>query len=173
MEPTLRTGDRFIARVGGVWDLRRGQIVLVRTLTGETYVKRLAALEGDRVSLARGVVAINRRSVPLVAAGTRRVTHPHLKVTEAQLFWEQFPGEARPHMIQDLGPTEVDDMAELVVRPGQIFLLGDNRDDSADSRVPRLAGGLEQVPVTSVIGHPVLYYWPPKKLGSSPKEFSE
>jgi signal peptidase I len=170
MEPTLEKGDHFIAAMSGPKELQRGQVVLVKTSSRVIYVKRLAALAGDRISLANGVVSINGQPVQLAAAGTRRVAYPYLSATEARLFREQFPGEPVPHMMQDLGPTPQDDVAELTVGPGRLFLLGDNRDDSADSRVPKMMGGLEQVPVTDVVGRPMFLYWPPKKFGSSPEE---
>ncbi|HEX6742156.1 MAG TPA: signal peptidase I [Sphingomicrobium sp.] len=168
MEPTLEKGDHFVAAMVAPRDLHRGEILLVRTSGGNIYTKRLAALAGDRIALARGTVSINGHPVGQVAAGTRRVAYPYLPATEARLFREQFPGEPAPHLVQDLGPSSEDDMAELTVAPGHLFLLGDNRDDSADSRVPKMMGGLEQVPISDVIGHPMFLYWPPRKAGSAP-----
>ena len=70
-------------------------------------------------------------------------------------------------MIQDLGPSSEDDMAEVTMPPGRVFALGDNRDNSADSRVPKFMGGLELVPIEDVVGRPLFFTWPAKKMGSS------
>ena len=167
MEPTLENGDHFIAAMSRPKELQRGQLVLIRTSGGDIYVKRLAALPGDTIALAKGIVSINGQPVQREAAGRRRVAYPYLSATEAFLFREQFPGEQAPHLIQDLGPSSEDDMAEVTMPPGRVFALGDNRDNSADSRVPKFMGGLELVPIEDVVGRPLFFTWPAKKMGSS------
>jgi hypothetical protein len=72
---------------------------------------------------------------------------------------EQFPGEASPHEIYDAGDSIGDHFAEVMVAPGHIFLLGDNRDHSADSRFSHDEQGLEQVALADVRGTPLFFYW--------------
>jgi signal peptidase I len=167
MEPTLNKGDRFLASMRKPKALHRGDLLMVKAEGGFTYVKRLAALPGDRISLKNGFVFINGQAVAVKPAGGRRVSYPYMPATEARLYLEMFPGEASPHWIQDLGPSAEDDMPELTVAPGHVFMLGDNRDDSADSRVPATMGGLEQVPIENVIGRALFLYWPLDKMGQS------
>lgn len=166
MEPTLSKSDRFLASMRKPTKLRRGDIILVRSPYGNIYVKRLAALPGDQIALRRGAVVINGMRAEVRPAGVRAVSYPYRETTIARVFEEKFPRESKAHIIQDFGASEADDVPEAVVRPGHVFVLGDNRDHSADSRVPHSMGGLEQVPVENVIGRALFVYWPLQKAGT-------
>lgn len=153
MAPTLEKGDRFVARMDGGGDLKRGDIILLSV--GEAiYVKRVAALPGDTIRLEEGIVILNGRPVAqrFLAAEQRR---GFAGVETARRLAEQLPGEAAPHEILDLGFSPVDDMAEMKIPAGFVFVLGDNRDRSADSRVTRAQDGVELLPVANVKGRPL------------------
>lgn len=153
MAPTLEKGDRFVALMDGGGDLKRGDIVLVEV--GEaTYVERVAALGGDMIEISDGIVILNGRPVPQRLLATEQRTD----VTGAQparRLAEQFSGETTAHEILDLGPSPVDDISEMEIPAGFVFVLGDNRDRSADSRVRRDQGGVELLPIADVQGRPL------------------
>lgn len=153
MAPTLEKGDRFVAFMDGPADIRRGDIALIAV--GESiYVKRIAALAGDTIAVSDGIVVLNGRPVPQrFLAMERRPEAPGAPL--ARRLAEQLPGEKAPHEILDTGPSEVDEFPELRVPAGLVFVLGDNRDRSADSRVPRVAMGVELLPVADVKGRPL------------------
>lgn len=157
MAPTLMRSDRMLASMRPVGEIARGDIVLIAT-PDSTYVKRVAALAGDRIAMVEGQVVLNGRAVTQRLVRRETVNDFDGPISASRLA-ERFPGERQPHEIYDLGLTEIDDMAEQVVRAGHIFVLGDNRDRSADSRVSHDRQGLEQVPVTHVIGRPLFRYW--------------
>jgi signal peptidase I len=157
MTPTLAIGDRLVARMRAPATLRRGTIILLR-VGNYDYIKRIAALPGDRIAMREGIVILNGRPVPQTPLGEDRVA-PTMFGATARRLAEQFPGEARPHQVYDLGYSPFDDMDEVVVAPGHVFVLGDNRDQSADSRVPRAAMGIEQAPVGDIEGVAQFIYW--------------
>jgi signal peptidase I len=157
MAPTLALGDKLVARMRAPAQLRRGTIILLR-VGRYTYIKRIAALAGDRIAMRGGVVILNGRPVLQRAIGEEQV-RPSPFGTTARRLAERFPGETHPHQIYDLGYSPFDDTAEVTVAPGHVFVLGDNRDQSADSRVSRAEMGVEQVPVGDIVGVPQFIYW--------------
>jgi signal peptidase I len=159
MNPTLEVGDKLVARMGGApAELHRGDIVLVDAGNRRIYVQRVAGLPGDRIALRGGLVVLDGRPVAQRFVATDPAPPGPYGASMRRLS-EQFPGEDSPHEIYDSGPSTGDDFDEQRVLPGHLFLLGDNRDHSADSRFSQDDLGLEQVPLERVRGVPLFYYW--------------
>lgn len=132
MAPTFHKGDRLNAQMQVPRQLTRGDVVLVAMGRG-IFIKRVAGLPGDTIEMVRGVVLLNGERVLQKRIGEqiygarspRRVTR----------LSEQFPGEGAPHEIFDAGYfPALDDVPRVLVPAGHVYLLGDNRDDSIDSR---------------------------------------
>jgi signal peptidase I len=157
MLPTFEVGDKFVVRMSAPAQLSRGDIVLVHTPNNSLYVKRVAGLPGDRIAVRDGIVILNGHPVPQLQVGVDRVAPSDFGSTARRLR-EQFPGEAAPHEIYDAGDTAGDNFAEQAVAPGHVFLLGDNRDHSADSRFSREEMGLEQPTLADIRGVPLFFY---------------
>ena len=159
MMPTLLVNDRLVASMRGPGELRRGDIILL-SVGSAIYIKRVAALPGDRIAMRGGIVILNGTPVAQRFLRTDPVEASAFG-NQARRITEQFPGETRAHEIYDLGSSPGDDMAEQLVVQGHVFVLGDNRDRSADSRFQRSEQGVEQLPISDIRGRALFYTWGP------------
>ena len=129
---------------------QRGDVVVFKLPrdTSQTYVKRLIGLPGDRVQVKAGVVYVNGAAIQRTPAGD--ALDPDLNRTVAQ-FVEHRP-DGKPYMTFDQGPEhDKDDTDVYVVPEDHYFMMGDNRDNSLDSRWPE-AEGVGFVPAENLIG---------------------
>jgi signal peptidase I len=140
MEPTLPKGTRFTAAKVQPGDLRRGDIVIVNNGV-QDWVIRLVGLPGDRVAMVDGGMVLNGEAVPRRRAGSHSI-EDEFESREYAVFSERLPGEARPHRVLDAGPAPLDNTPEVALGEDEYFLLGDNRDNSADSRMAGSSFGL-------------------------------
>ncbi|MGB9365531.1 MAG: signal peptidase I [Xanthobacteraceae bacterium] len=130
----------------------RGDVVVFRLPRdpSQTYVKRVVGLPGDRVQMRDGRLWLNGKMVPLRRAGVGQMETDNSVVT-APRYVETLGG--REHAIFKLrSEGELDNTQEFAVGRDQIFVMGDNRDDSADSRLSPAAGGVGLVPVENLVG---------------------
>ena len=135
----------------------RGEVVLFEA-EGQVRDDRVVALEGDRVAMRHGVPVVNGQPAEQRRAGSVDVLGFDGPAV-AERFEERLPGEVGSHFVLDQGTTEFDDMEERTVPPGHIFVLGDNRDRSADSRVPKSLHGVGMVQVSAIRGKPLYVHW--------------
>ena len=131
MAPTLLKGDRIVASMRPAGALRRGEIVII-DVGRSRYVKRIAALPGDRIAMRKGEVVLNGKPVPQRLLSVEPVAGDWGAI-EARRLEEQFPGEAGPHRIYDLQVDErLDEMVEQWLPPAMSSFSATNRDRSAD-----------------------------------------
>ena len=147
MAPTLGAGDRFIADMD-IDALHRGDVVMFDR-DGHQWTFRLIGMPGDRIAIVGNTPVIDGVRATQVSEGTIPS-----RDGEARLFRETLPGSERSYRVADgpLMPFGLTDMPEIILGPDQYFLLGDNRDNAADSRLPSAQMGAGLVDRASIVG---------------------
>jgi signal peptidase I len=163
MENTLLIGDYLLVnklRYGGgsIWDhimpyrpVKRGDIIVFHYPVNPTqhFVKRVVGVPGDRLHLSNRILYVN--GAPLREPYVRHTSQVH------DAFRDEFPRLSVP--VPDvtskwwLQMRKLVEDGQLIVPQGYYFALGDNRDESLDSRYWGF------VPRENIIGSPWLIYW--------------
>jgi len=144
---------------------QRGDVVVFKLpRDGHTdYVKRLIGLPGDRIQMRDGLLYLNGEQVRRENLGTSRQDSGYGFVRDVTKYREILPG-GRAFLTSDFGPEhDLDDTEVYVVPEGHFFMMGDNRDNSSDSRVIPEAGGVGFVPAENLVGKAeiILLSWHP------------
>lgn len=147
----------------------RGDVVIFKAPPGNDvdYIKRVIGLPGDEVQMKGGQVWLNGKPVPKVKVadfvvpvspntdcgpGFENVDQAGKPVCRYPRFRETLPG-GKSYDVLDMGTTEQDDTGVFIVPEGHLFLMGDNRDNSMDSRFPAVeGGGIGIVPQDNLVG---------------------
>ncbi len=157
MVPTLQVGDYILVNKFNyglrlpvtrtkVWDVaspERGDVMVFYPPHANTtyYIKRVIGIPGDRVQYRNKQLTVNGKPVPrewlAEIPGSRRL----------QVGIER-PRDDKSHLVQVDRSRPIRDFS-VVVRPGHYFMMGDNRDNSSDSRV------WGQVPERDIVGQAV------------------
>jgi len=175
MQPTLAIGDAFIAAkypygysrysvpfaLGPSSEHRLlqqmpkvGDVIVFRLPSNphETLVKRAVGLPGDRIQMIGGRLFVNGKELALRPDGQGKVEAEDGSVMSTSRYVETLPNGVTHPIFKWTWTGPLDNTQEFVVPPGHIFAMGDNRDNSLDSRVPVAEGGVGFVPVENLVG---------------------
>jgi signal peptidase I len=116
------------------------------------YIKRVIGLPGDRIQMKQGLLYINGQQVPRTPLGTVQEDSGYGFVRTVMRYRETLPG-GKSFVTNDFGTDgDLDNTDVYVVPERHYFMMGDNRDNSSDSRVAPEAGGVGFVPEENLEG---------------------
>ncbi|MGZ5872769.1 MAG: signal peptidase I [Bradyrhizobium sp.] len=175
MEPTLLIGDALLAskypygygtaslpiqinlpETGRVFSEapKRGDVVVFRWPgdRSQAWVKRVVGLPGDRIQMRQGQLFINNRAASLMPDGVGEAEDDNGRSEPAYRYIETLPGGVSHSIFKLRDNGRLDNTPEVTVPPNHLFVMGDNRDNSADSRVPVREGGVGLLPMDNLVG---------------------
>jgi signal peptidase I len=158
---------------------KRGDVAVFRVpQENADLIKRVIGLPGDTVEMRGGRLILNGRAVarqglppvtvPVTPNSPCRVVPPAVPNIVARdsrslcafsAYREALPGGPSYTVLDQVEHGQADNFGPVRVPEGHIFLMGDNRDDSLDSRYPAYAGGIGMVPVENLIGRALVTFW--------------
>ena len=157
----------------------RGDVVVFRhPVENADLIKRVIALPGDTVAMSDGQLILNGKPVarrklppfamPISANSPCKVVPPALPTTQVRsgrgvclyhAYLESLPGGPSYTTLDQVDHGPADDFGPVRIPAGYVFLMGDNRDDSLDSRYPTFQGGVGMLPVDRLIGRALVTFW--------------
>jgi signal peptidase I len=158
---------------------RRGDVVVFRHPTENAdLIKRVIGLPGDTVAVVNGALILNGKPVPRAPLHRIQIpvspntpcnavppampviaNSPSGSVCTYHAFAETLPGGPSYTVLDQISDGPADNFGPVRIPPGSVFLMGDNRDDSLDSRFPTQVGGVGMVPVDHLIGRGLVTFW--------------
>jgi signal peptidase I len=138
MEPNYHTGERLIVNkiIYSIRKPERGEVVVFHAPAGIDYIKRVIAVPGEKVKIENNKIYINGEELK-------------------EDYLQEVIDERAKNGQQYNSPG----LAETTVPEGSVFVLGDNRPNSQDSRM------IGAIPYEEIVGRADIRFWPLNKLG--------
>ncbi len=157
----------------------RGDVVVFRPPGGDMeFIKRVIGVPGDTIEVRGGILVLNGRQLTrealrpfamrISANSPCKVVPPaQPMVTGSQgefyclypAYRETLPGGPSYTVLDQVESPRADDFPAVTVPEGHVFMMGDNRDDSLDSRFSTVEGGIGFVPIENLVGRAMFTFW--------------
>mgnify|MGYP000504158221 CR=1 FL=1 len=136
----------------------RGDVVVFKVPTDNRtdFIKRLIGLPGDHIQMKHGVLYLNDKAVPRVRVEDFVRRDEYGNVQRIPQYRETLPDGVAYNTLDLIEDSVTDNTGVYVVPPGHYFFMGDNRDNSNDSRVQSVVG---YVPFENLVGKAELIFF--------------
>jgi signal peptidase I len=174
MMPTISVGDHLFVDKKTRGSAQRGEVIVFPfpERPGQDFVKRVVGLGGDTIEVKGGHVSINGWAIPRCALGAWQYTeteegrgYPHKGALSVE-----FLGDASYLIFEDDSAGGGDVAGPWTVKRGEVFVMGDNRNNSHDSRM-WYGGRGGGVPVDTVRGRAFVVWVGQHEEGLNPSRF--
>jgi signal peptidase I len=136
---------------------KRGDVAVFKYPRDDTtdYIKRIVGLPGDRIQVRQGQLYINDQLCPRVPEGMYESDEGGIRELDRE-FQETLPNGVKHDILKRTDEGEANNTPVYTVPPDHVFAMGDNRDNSADSR---FMNGVGFVPVENLVGRAEILFF--------------
>jgi signal peptidase I len=145
---------------------KRGDVIVFKLPRDNStdYIKRVIGLPGDRIQMIEGRLYINGQIVPREPIAKVKTEDLYGRDVDVPTYKETLPGGVTHTIIEIQGDTGFNDNTPVFEVPrDHYFMMGDNRDNSTDSRVAPEQGGVGYVPFENLIGRAEITFFSVEK----------
>lgn len=153
MGPGLFSGRIFSA------EPKRGDVAVFKQPKDNStdFIKRVIGLPGDEIQMIGGVLHINGVAVPKRPIGNFTTHEDDGPARRIPMYEETLPNGVKYRVLDATPRGDFDNAGPFKVRAGHFFMMGDNRDNSTDSRAPW--GGVGNVPFENLVGRAEIIFF--------------